>query len=1448
MSKEEIVTIGVKIDTARAKKDLEAFIKSIQNLTPEIKDTEKSTKRFDTALDKLSDAEKAAATSADKLSKSTEKLSKKQKKGTTRTKQQADAFKDLKQATLLVNGPLSGIGSRITTLTAIIKENSIATAGFIVTLGALGFALGRGAKLGIENQDSMIQLRQVIQSTGGVAGVTAGFADTLAQSFENLTKFSKQEVIAGQAVLLTFTKIGRDVFPDVLEASLDLSTALGTGLQQSIIQVGKALQDPVAGFSALARSGVSFSEQQKELIKNFVATGNLAKAQAVILSELKVQFEGSAKAARDSLGGALAALGNRFNSIIEFSEKTLKSIQPFIEGIIRNLDTLVIGFTVLVALLAGKVAISLAATTAAMLAAAGAVKILKSLLVVSIFGALVIGLTLVIKRLGGFKATLLEAQIAFIKFKFFLKGAISDLQQFAKAITNLFKRSDESISKSQKRLDEISKTVRKNAKEQANFLQKLSVFFKPSEKAIENFQKQQEKVLQRNKKINKALQDGAKKLSQALGLDKLTSFLTKNLQKSDSIITKFAKLQKGKIQDNLITPLSEGLTEANKKLADELAEALAGPLAELDKLKNGVKKVGDEGSTNVDKLKGTLIEFGKTAESIADGMAMAFDGAIFSIIRNLEISKDTLKNFADSLKDTFARTAADIVQAFVKQEIIIPVVVQAAGSIFGGGTQLDNLVKTLGGGADVAGGFAPGGGLGDLFGTIKRTFKGFGGPTPTLKPERQLPGSLVQGPNLPPETLLQRAGGFSGLASGGLQGASIGATIGSLTGGNVTGSTIGGTVGGTIGSVFGPFGKLLGSTAGGFIGGALGGEDARVSEFAGGISGTGRLEEVGFGSKEIGIQFADALSRQTSAFLETISNITDVSFTGLGVRGSKNTQEINALQLFETMEDAFAQIRKTSEFTFDPNDPNSISGAINQLGIEALKASEITNGDLRIALQNIQVEGRTAGEILSDLSFAANFQNLGQLPTLITQMEQAVIGLDNTLENARAKVIELGLSEEKLVEIRASVIGQLAKDFNKSIKQQILQITNPVQAELNALDAEFATRRRNAFAITGDIVKVEQFFSLRRKEIIDGALEEQMSSLLQFADDSSDIAKSVSINVAQVISSLDQFGRSLRLDPQLSGTSRQGRAMEADIQIADLLRRVEEGDPTVFKDIETISNDTLKAQLDYYGNTQPFIQRFKQVEEILEKSRSLATTFVSTEDRILTENQSQTSLLSSINENIVGLNALQDMQQSDVASLLDQAQRVSVQQILAPGETQNILSQINTLSDITIGLDRRLKVAASQGEFAFDQPSTTQGGFRQFVQTNREAGETFLRLLESVGGDIGRQREVFGFANGTGNARFGGGMAVVGERGPELLNFGQPVQIFSNAQSEQIMQGARLQRQNQSNNDVVVAQLRESNQNIVDSLGILSGQMAALNDKTEDANDDRRNMVLEPAS
>ena len=187
----------------------------------------------------------------------------------------------------------------------------------VAGIAALGNVLMDSVSAAMEAQAAQAQLAAVIESTGGIAGVTADMANRLATELQNVTRFEDDAVLGAESILLTFTNIGREVFPDAMWAAADLSQALGTDLQSSVMMLGKALNDPLSGITALKRAGVQLTDQQEAMIKKMIEAGDTMGAQKIILQELETQVGGSAKAYGETLAGKLEIFNNKLGDVKE---------------------------------------------------------------------------------------------------------------------------------------------------------------------------------------------------------------------------------------------------------------------------------------------------------------------------------------------------------------------------------------------------------------------------------------------------------------------------------------------------------------------------------------------------------------------------------------------------------------------------------------------------------------------------------------------------------------------------------------------------------------------------------------------------------------------------------------------------------------------------------------------------------------------------------------------------------------------------------------------------------------------------------------------------------------------------------------------------------------------------------------------------------------------------
>jgi phage-related minor tail protein len=258
-------------------------------------------------------------------------------------KKAGNAGKSFSSMQSVMSGVLQGIGQGLVGLAANLGSKA---------LGAVTDFVGGAIEEASSWNSVMAQTEAVIASTGGAAGLTAKEMADMASEMSaasGQSLFSDDAILGAQNVLATFTNIKGENFGSATKSILDMSQALGMDLDSAAMQVGKALNDPVAGIAALSRSGVQFTADQEAMIKAMVEAGDTAGAQELMMKELNTQFGGSASAAVDTYAGQQIVLQEQFAGIqqtlgealmpilMEFGKFMSDTVVPIIASVVTSL-------------------------------------------------------------------------------------------------------------------------------------------------------------------------------------------------------------------------------------------------------------------------------------------------------------------------------------------------------------------------------------------------------------------------------------------------------------------------------------------------------------------------------------------------------------------------------------------------------------------------------------------------------------------------------------------------------------------------------------------------------------------------------------------------------------------------------------------------------------------------------------------------------------------------------------------------------------------------------------------------------------------------------------------------------------------------------------------------------------------------------------------------------
>ena len=273
----------------------------------------------------------------DKATQSMKKVDKASTKTGKGTKKLSSIFQNTAGSIAAVQGPLGPVAGRISAIGAIIGRVNPLMLVFTAGMVGIGLAVTKTVKAISNLEVQQGKLNALLKATGNAAGLVGRDIEIMAEAIGKGTLASVQGARDAAGVLLTFKSITGETFEETLKLTQDLA-AVGFGsMKTAALQLGKALEEPEIGLSALRRVGVSFTEQQKEQIKVLAMTGRQMEAQAIIIKTLKQQVGGAGEGAAGGLAGAYDTLKENLTLFFERSASG-KRIVDFLTNSINRLS------------------------------------------------------------------------------------------------------------------------------------------------------------------------------------------------------------------------------------------------------------------------------------------------------------------------------------------------------------------------------------------------------------------------------------------------------------------------------------------------------------------------------------------------------------------------------------------------------------------------------------------------------------------------------------------------------------------------------------------------------------------------------------------------------------------------------------------------------------------------------------------------------------------------------------------------------------------------------------------------------------------------------------------------------------------------------------------------------------------------------------------------------
>jgi hypothetical protein len=265
------------------------------------------------------------------------------------------------------SGASKGFASMGNAMKSVAKGTAIVAAAVAAAGAAVGALTYKLILSGEAGNTADARIRNIAKSMdlfGSGSDAVAERLSALAEKMELQTGVERNSIKVTQAKLLTFKDLAQSAdevggnFDRATQAAVDMAAAGFGTAEQNAVQLGKALNDPITGLAALRRSGITFTEGEKEKIKTLVESNRMHEAQAEVLAAIEKQVSGTAAATADAsvqikaalsqgfeevgrpLADALASLTPQFLEFVEMAKPKLAEAGQFLVAIFRSGEAL----------------------------------------------------------------------------------------------------------------------------------------------------------------------------------------------------------------------------------------------------------------------------------------------------------------------------------------------------------------------------------------------------------------------------------------------------------------------------------------------------------------------------------------------------------------------------------------------------------------------------------------------------------------------------------------------------------------------------------------------------------------------------------------------------------------------------------------------------------------------------------------------------------------------------------------------------------------------------------------------------------------------------------------------------------------------------------------------------------------------------------------------------
>lgn len=206
------------------------------------------------------------------------------------------------------------------------RTKKMATVGLagVAAFGAGLVSMLKGGVEGLqEGEEAEAKFAQAMSKVPKTLKVSEDAVKSYAEAVQAKTRFSYEDALATSGFLAAQDGVQSAIRAGVVTTeqatavALDLATAQGTDGVGAAKTLAKWLAAPEKATGALRKAGIALSAAEQKKIKSWTESGDVGRAQALILDKVKAKTEGAAEAAGNTMAGKAARASAAFGEMQE---------------------------------------------------------------------------------------------------------------------------------------------------------------------------------------------------------------------------------------------------------------------------------------------------------------------------------------------------------------------------------------------------------------------------------------------------------------------------------------------------------------------------------------------------------------------------------------------------------------------------------------------------------------------------------------------------------------------------------------------------------------------------------------------------------------------------------------------------------------------------------------------------------------------------------------------------------------------------------------------------------------------------------------------------------------------------------------------------------------------------------------------------------------------------